>query len=303
MRIVSLVPAGTEMVAALGLGSSLVAVTHDCDFPPEVRALPRVTHSTIAAGASGRAIDTAVREAAAKGESTFHLDGDALRAADPDVIIGQTLCAVCAVTLEALPATLRARVVRLEAASLDGMFDDLARVAGALGVKGRGADLAASLWIRLDTVRRTVEGVTRQRVACLEWLDPLFNGGHWVPEQVALAGGEDILGRPRERSRELAFEELRRADPDVLVLMPCGFGVDRAATEAEILMARDEWTSLRAARQRRVYVVDGAAHFSRPGPRLVDGVEVLASLLHPDRAVPAQAGSMRHVASYTSRTN
>ena len=299
----SLVPAGTEMVAALGLGSWLIAVTHDCDFPPEVRALPRVTRSTIAAGASSGAIDAAVRRAAAVGESTFHLDGEALRAADPEVIVGQTLCAVCAVTLESLPAAMRARIVPLEATSLDGMFDDLARLAVALGVEERGAALATSLRIRLEAIRCAVDGVSRPRVACLEWLDPLFNGGHWVPEQVALAGGEDVLGRARERSREIEFAELRRADPDFIVLMPCGFGVERATAEAELLLSRDDWAALAAARAGRIYAVDGASYFSRPGPRLIEGVEVLASVLQSDRVAAAPAASVRQVASYTPRAN
>ncbi|HKW79350.1 MAG TPA: cobalamin-binding protein [Candidatus Limnocylindria bacterium] len=303
MRIVSLVPAGTEIVAALGLSAHLVAVTHDCDFPPEVQELPRVTRSTIAAGAASRAIDTAVRAAAARGESTFHLDGEALLAARPDVIVGQTLCAVCAVTLAALPATLRARVVPLEADSLDGMFDDLARVAAALDVDERGTRLGESLHARLEAIRRAVQGRGRPRVACLEWLDPPFNGGHWVPQQVAIAGGDDILGSPGARSREIGMRDLARADPDVLVLMPCGFGVDRTCVEAQALLARAEWTLLRAVRAGRVYAVDGAAHFSRPGPRLVDGVEVLASLLHPEALSSTSEAFARCLAAYTSRAN
>jgi iron complex transport system substrate-binding protein len=287
VRIVSLVPAGTEMVAALGLAGSLVAVTHDCDYPPEVRRLPRVTRSTIAPGASSAEIDAAVRAAAARGESTFHLDAAALRDARPDVIVGQTLCAVCAVTLDALPA-LRARVVPLEAASLEGMFADLARLADALGVGETGARVTAALRERLVSVASRVGDHPRPRVACLEWLDPLFNGGHWVPEQVALAGGEDVLGVAGERSREIGFAELERADPDLIVVMPCGFGVTRARREAARL-AGEPWARLRAVRAGRVYPVDGAAYFSRPGPRLVDGVAALAAAFHPELSARARA--------------
>ena len=301
MRIVSLVPAGTEMVGALGLASSLVAVTHDCDYPPEIAALPRVTRSTLPAGSSSRAIDAAVREAASHGESTFHLDAAALRRARPDVIVGQTLCAVCAVTLDALPTALRARVVPLTASSLEGMFEDLARVAEALGARERGRAVVSALRRRLDAVRKRVATVRTPRVACLEWLDPLFNGGHWVPEQVALAGGIDILGAPGERSREIGFDELRAAAPDVIVLMPCGFDATRAAVEAQALLRRDEWSELKAVQEDRAYVVDGAAYFSRPGPRLVDGVEILASMLHPDRA--ATVGPAPLIPAYTRRAN
>ena len=294
MRIVSLVPAGTEIVCALRLAPSLVAVTHDCDYPPEVVRLPRVTHSTIPPRASARDIDVAVREAAASADSTFHLDAAALRDARPDVIVGQTLCAVCAVTLDQLPA-LRARVVPLEAGSLEGMLADIARVADALAVDGAGARLVAELRSRLDRVADATRGRARPRVACLEWLDPLFFGGHWVPEQVATAGGDDVLARPGERSREIAFDDLARADPDVVVLMPCGFHLDRAREDADALLRDPRWSALRAARAGRVHPVDGAAYFSRPGPRLVDGAELLADLLHPELAVAPRA--------YTRATN
>jgi iron complex transport system substrate-binding protein len=196
---------------------------------------------------------------------------------------------VCAVTLDALPA-LRARVVPLDASSLDGVFDDIARVADAIAVAERGRRLVESLRARLDRIRAAARGDPRPRVACLEWLDPLFNGGHWVPEQVSLAGGEDVLGVAGARSREVDFAELERADPDTIVLMPCGFHIDRARADRDELVRRPEWRGLRAARAGRVHAVDGAAYFSRPGPRLVDGVEVLASLLHPS-------------ATYTSRAN
>ena len=302
MRIVSLVPAGTEMVAALGCASSLVAVTHDCDFPPEVRTLPRVTRTTIPAGASSRAIDAAVRDAASRGETTFHLDAAALRDARPDVIVGQTLCAVCAVTFDALPVSLRERIVPLAAETIDGMFADVARVTGALDVATRGTRLVATLRSRMEAVRTAVEGRPRPRVACLEWLDPMFNGGHWVPEQVAFAGGDDVLGRSGQRSREVSVDELHATDPDALILMPCGFHEPRAAVEADAFVARRDVARLRAVRERRVHVVDGAAHFSRPGPRLIDGVEVLAALLHPERDARA-SGSSRRLAAYTPRAN
>jgi iron complex transport system substrate-binding protein len=282
MRVVSLVPAATEIACALGAIDDLVAVTHDCDYPPDIGSLPRVTRATIPAGATARPSDTLVREAAQRGESTFHLDADALRAAAPDVILGQTLCEVCAVTLDQVPRELphQARVVPLEAASLEGMLDDVRRVGDALGRAAAARALVAALRARLDAVGVAVSGRTRPRVACIEWIDPPFNGGHWVPEQVHIAGGVDVLGQPGERSRVVAWEEVRAARPDVVVVMPCGWDVRRASREAGVMPELG----------MRVVAVDGNAYFSRPGPRLVDGVALLASVLHPD-AVAAPEGA------------
>jgi len=278
MRVVSLVPAATEMASALGALEDLVAVTHDCDFPPEVRALQRVTSATIPVGATSREIDTLVREAASRGESTFHLDAGALRDAAPEVILGQTLCAVCAVTLDRVPRELPLppQVVALEADSLEGMYGDLARVGQALGRGSEARALIESLRERVAAVRRAVAWRERPRVACIEWVDPPFNGGHWVPEQVELAGGRDVLGEPGARSRELAWDDVRAARPEIVVVMPCGWDVRRAEQEARAV------PDLAA----RIIAVDGNAYFSRPGPRLVDGVELLASLLHPGIVPP-----------------
>jgi len=283
MRVVSLVPAATEIASALGAMSNLVAVTHDCDFPPQVHTLPRVTSATVPAGATSREIDTLVREAASRGESTFHLDAGALRDAAPDVILGQTLCAVCAVTLDQVPRELplEPRVVPLEATSLEGMYDDVLRVGDALGRAAEARHLVAALRTRVDAVRDAVAGRPRPRVACIEWLDPPFNGGHWVPEQVDLAGGRDVLGEAGARSRELDWHEVRAARPEIVVVMPCGWDARRAEREARTM------PDLGA----RVVAVDGNAYFSRPGPRLVDGIALLASILHPG-AVPSPGGAV-----------
>ncbi len=279
MRIVSLVPAATEMVWALGATAELVAVTHDDDFPTAVLSLPRVTRSTIPADASAREIDVHVREAGARGESTFHLDEQALRDARPDVILGQTLCAVCAVTLDRIPAKLERQpaVVPLIASSIEGMFEDIRRVGSALGCGGDADRLIDDLRSRLTAVETQVAGRARPRVACLEWLDPLFNGGHWVPEQVGIAGGEDVLGIAGARSREIEWGDVIAGRPDIVIAMPCGWDATRAAHEAE---------ALGPIGTARIVGVDGAAYFSRPGPRLVDGVELLASILHPGRVAP-----------------
>ncbi len=279
MRVVSLVPAATEMVYALGAGRLLVAVTHDDDYPPAARSLSRVTSSTIPAGASARQIDTLVREAGARGESTFHLDEPALRAARPDVILGQTLCAVCAVTLERIPTTLEhpPLVVPLDASTIEGVFRDIVRVGAAIERARHAEALVGELRARIQRTAERVAGRSRPRVACLEWLDPPFNAGHWVPEQVRLAGGLDVLGEAGARSREITWEEVRAAGPDIVLAMPCGWDAERAAHEAE---------AIGAVGSARVIGVDGAAFFSRPGPRIVDGLELLASIFHP---VPAES--------------
>ena len=292
----SLVPAGTEIAFALGAGGEVVAVTHDCDFPAAARKLPRVTRSAIAPGSDSRAIDAQVREAAERGESTFHLDAAALAAARPDVLLGQTLCAVCAVTVAQVPATIHPAptVVPLDGDSLEGIFADIDRAGVALGRRDAAARVVADLRTRIAHVEWLVAGSPRPRVASLEWLAPLFNAGHWVPEQVAFAGGHDVLGEPGARSHELTLADVAAADPDVIVLMPCGFDAERAVAESRALAADPAWGRLRAVRDGRIIAVDGNAYFSRPGPRLVDGIELLASLFHPDRAsAPKGARAIR----------
>jgi len=284
MRVVSLVPAATEMVYALGAIGDLVAATHDDDYPETVRRLPSITRSTIPANASAPEIDDHVRQAGARGESTFHLDVEALRTARPDVILGQTLCAVCAVTLESLPPDLEHEplVVPLDASTIEGMFEDLRRVATAIGRKDVADRVLDELRARLAVVTRRVGGLPRPRVACLEWLDPLFNAGHWVPEQVRIAGGEDVLGSAGARSRVIEWDDVVAARPEIVIAMPCGWDAPRAASEA---------ARLGSVGRARVVGVDGAAFFSRPGPRLIDGVELLASIFHPD-ALAAPEGAI-----------
>ncbi len=286
MRVVSLVPAATEIAYALGAVHELVAVTHDCDHPPEVARLPRVTRSTIAPGARSGEIDAAVREASERGDSTFHLDPRALAAARADVLLGQTLCSVCAVTVAHIPASLGAApaVVPLGGASLDGIFADVRAVGAALGRTDEAIRLVSALRDRIAAVRARVEGARRPSVVCLEWLDPLFAAGHWVPEQVEAAGGTELLGRSGVPSVDVADDLLFAADPEVLVLLPCGFDAERAVAESARLRADPRWGRLRAVRAGRVFAVDGSAYFSRPGPRVVDGIELLASIFHPDRA-------------------
>lgn len=304
MRIVSLVPAATEIAWALGAGDDLVAVTHDCDHPAAVRRLPRVTRSTIAPGSDSGQIDAQVRRAAASGESTFHLDAGALREARADVLLGQTICAVCAVTLDQLPRSAGPApvTVALDGGTIEGIFIDIRRVADALGRSTDGARLVADLRTRLERVADAVAGRPRRSAVCLEWLAPPFNGGHWVPEQVAWAGGRDLLGTVGERSREVTWGEVVAARPEELVVMPCGFDATRAVAESAAITGRPEWQTLDAVAAGRAYAVDGNAYFSRPGPRVVDGVELLASLFHPSTVAAPSGAVIRTLATGNGRT-
>ena len=278
----SLVPAATEIAFALGSGDDVVAVTHDCDYPEAARALPRVTRSTIPAGTSSRDIDVAVRAAAAEGDSTFHVDASALADARPDILLGQTLCRVCAVTVSQLPSVMdpSPEILPLDGDSIAGIFDDIERVGEAIGRAREAASFVASLRERIDRVRERVAGLPHPTVVALEWVDPLFSAGHWVPEQVAAAGGVELIGRTNARSREISLDDVVAADPDYVLILPCGFDAQRAARESRVLIADERWTELRAVRDGHVLTLDGNAYFSRPGPRVVDGIELLASALH-----------------------
>jgi iron complex transport system substrate-binding protein len=283
MRIASLVPSSTEMLYALGLGESVVAVTHECDYPPEARAKPHLTRSVIPEGLPAPEIDAAVRERTGRGEALYELDEPTLRELDPDLIVAQAVCEVCAVSFEDVRAVAerlpsRPRVLSLDPSTIGEVLADVPRLADAAAVPEAGSRLAGAAAARLDQVRAAVEGTARPRVAALEWLDPVFVGGHWVPQMIDFAGGEDVLGLPGEKSRTAGWDEVRAARPDVAVVMPCGYDLEGAAAGA--LAYAEPLATLGA----RVVAVDAAAYFSRPGPRLVDGVELLAWILHPDRA-------------------
>src|SRR5215213_5039198 len=285
MRIASLVPSATEMLFALGLGDRVVAVTHECDYPPGVEQLPHLTRSVIPEGLDAAQIDLAVREQTSRGESLYELDEEVLEDLDVDLIVTQAVCEVCAVSFddvravaERLPST--PEVISLDPSTLGEVLADIPRLAEAAGVQEAGEQLVAELGERLEAVERAVEGARRPRVAALEWLDPIYIGGHWVPQMIELAGGEDALGLAGEKSRTAEWAEIEAVAPEVIVSMPCGYYAEQAA--AETVKQRERLAALGA----RVFAVDAAAYFSRPGPRLVEGVELLGHLLHP-ALVPA----------------
>jgi iron complex transport system substrate-binding protein len=286
MRIASLVPSSTEMLFALGLGDSVVAVTHECDYPLGVEQLPHLTRSVIPEGLDAAEIDRAVRERTGEGEALYVLDEEALDELDVDLIVTQAVCEVCAVSFDDVRAVAerlptKPEVISLDPSTLGEVLADIPRLASAAGVEEAGERLVEELAERLEAVERAVEDAPRPRVAALEWLDPIYIGGHWVPQMIELAGGEDALGAPGEKSRTAEWAEVEAVAPEVVISMPCGYYAEQAAAETM------RWRRhLGLVGPRAVFAVDAAAYFSRPGPRLVDGVELLGHLLHPE-LVPA----------------
>lgn len=285
MRAVSLLPAATEICAALGALDVVVGVTHECDHPAAAASRPRVTSSAVPVHAAAGAVDAAVRELAAAGAPLFALDEAAIAALRPDVLLTQALCDVCAVwegDVRAIAARLPGApaVVTLGGTTLAGVADDVRRVADALGRPEAGAALAAAMEARLRAVHEALRGARapRPRVAVVEWTDPVFLAGHWGPEMVRRAGGVDVLGTAGAHSTTVAVDALAAADPEVVVVAPCGYDLARAAAEARALAADPRWAWLAG---RAVWAVDANAYVSRPAPRLVDGVELFARLFHP----------------------
>jgi iron complex transport system substrate-binding protein len=282
MRIVSLVPSATEMLFALGLGPDLVAVTHECDYPAAALELPKITRDLLPSGLSAAEIDAAVRERTLAGQSIYELDEELLHDLLPDLIVTQALCSVCAVSYEDVRAVAeeietRPQVVALDPHTVGEVLGDARTLAQATDRKDAAVELVRDRAARIDRVRLAVRGARRPRVAALEWLDPPFAAGHWVPQLIEYAGGEDVLGFSGERSEERGWVEVQAAEPDVVVVMPCGYDAHTAYREAE--MHRDELLSLGAG---EVVAVDAASYFSRPGPRIVEGLELLAYVLHPE---------------------
>jgi iron complex transport system substrate-binding protein len=273
------------MLFALGLGDSVAAVTHECDYPPGVEQLPHLTRSVIPSGLDAAEIDAAVRERTSRGEALYELDEDTLAELDIDLIVTQAVCEVCAVSFDDVRAVAERlptapEVISLDPSTLGEVLADIPRLAEAAGVPEEGSRLADELGSRLEAVEEAVADARRPRVAALEWLDPIYIGGHWVPQMIELAGGDDALGLPGEKSRTAEWAEVEAAMPEVVISMPCGYYAEQAA--AETMRWRRHLSLLGA----RVFAVDAAAYFSRPGPRLVDGVELLGHLLHPELVPP-----------------
>ncbi len=303
MRIASLLPSSTEIVCALGLEEELVAVTHECDYPPSVRGKPSVTSSVLDHQASSAEIDRHIRRLVHEGSSIYRLDAERLRELSPDLILTQELCAVCAVSypiVEQAAHRLEAstQVVSLEPERLDDVFDHVELVGRLTGRQERARRVVQGLRQRITRVREQVAGREPVRVVCVEWIDPPYNSGHWTPELVEIAGGHDPLGTPGQPSRPVGWPDVQAADPAAIVVIPCGFTLERGWREMSALAGRPDWETLRAVRRGQVFVVDGSAFFSRPGPRLVDSIEILAGILHPQAVPRPPAGVARRWAGF-----
>jgi iron complex transport system substrate-binding protein len=282
MRIVSLVPSATEMLFALGLGSDLIAVTHECDYPPAAVELPKITRDVLPAGLSTAQIDAAVKERTLAGQSIYELDVEMLHDLRPDLIVTQALCSVCAVSYDDVRAVAeeidtQPMVIPLDPHTLGEVLGDARTLAQATGARDAAVELVRDASARIDRIRLAVRSAKRPRVAALEWLDPPFAAGHWTPQLIEYAGGEDVLGFAGEHSEQRSWQEVEISEPDIVIVMPCGFDAQIAHREAE--MHRDQLAAVGAG---EVVAVNAAAYFSRPGPRIVDGLELLAHILHPE---------------------
>ena len=297
MRIVSLLPSATEIVYALGLEDQLVGVTHECDWPPAARTLPVVSHSALPATTDPVEIDRVVAASLGDGEPIYRLDREAIRDLRPDVVLSQDLCAVCAVPSGHVNAALevlgcRAEVVSLDPGSLDEVLGCVLRVGEVTGTASRAEAVVADLRRRLADVRAAVAGRPRPRVFALEWGDPPFNGGHWIPDMIDAAGGAPVLANRGAPSERIRWSDIAAAEPDVVVFMPCGYELDAAVEEGRrTLVARPELAGA------TIFAVPANAHFSRPGPRLVDGVEILAAALHPGASASSPGDAVLRLSS------
>jgi iron complex transport system substrate-binding protein len=301
MRIVSLLPSATEILFALGLDAEVVGVSYDCDFPPQVSARRVVVDSRIPQGLPSLEIDRRVREFVQRGESLYIVNAEALRELAPDLVVTQDLCLVCAASPDDLAAVLanfekRPRVLSLNPRNLGDVWDDISRVASETSREDFAGKLLAEIEQRLHALKRQIDRISkRPRVAFLEWLEPFYVGGHWVPEMVALAGGEDIFGKVGAPSFRVELKDIVAAAPDIIVVAPC------ARKEYCGMTFPPEWDGIPAVRNGRVYAFDANAYASRPGPRLVTGVEALAKIFHPEIVVGDEAASAFEIANPTRK--
>jgi iron complex transport system substrate-binding protein len=300
MRICSLLPSATEILFALGLGDSVAGVTHECDFPPEAANRPALIRPRVDPQAQPAELDRQVTELVARGESIYSVDADLLGSLSPDLIVTQDLCHVCAASPDDLAAALarfakRPKVLALTPHSLVDVWNDIRRIGDATQRRREAQGLAITLEQKVAAIEaKAARAASRPRVLCLEWLEPFYVGGHWVPEMVAKAGGEDVLGRTGKPSFRITAEEISGTNADVIVVMPCGYNVARTVSEFDFAKLPDIWRDLPALRERRIFAVDANSYFSRPGPRLSDGVALLAHLFHPDLfSLDLPAGAFR----------
>lgn len=288
-RIVSLIASSTEIVCALGLEEQLVGRSHECDYPPSVKRLPVCTRPKFETKGTSYEIDQRVKEILQQALSVYHVDAELLRHLRPSHIITQTQCEVCAVSLKDVEQAVcqliesKPTIIALEPNALVDIWADIQRVADALDVSTRGRQLVQKLQNCMADMAKKAQTVkARPRVVCIEWIEPLMASGNWMPELVEMAGGINLFGQAGKHSPRMAWDELRRKDPDVIAVLPCGFDIERTRQELPALTRKPGWSDLKAVRERRMYVLDGNAYFNRPGPRLVQSLEILAEILHSD---------------------
>lgn len=293
-RIVSLLPSATEIVCALGLGDRLVGRSHECDFPPEVKGLPVCTAAKLDSTTSSADIDRQAKSLLQQSLSLYEVDLVRLKELRPDLILTQAQCEVCAVSAADVERALSEwtphppQVLSLSPRRLADVWEDIRRMAVTLGAEEKSREVLRALKNRcVDVIEKACTLKQRPFVACIEWLDPLMAAGNWVPDMVELAGGRNLFGEPGKHSPALDWEQLAARDPDLIVIMPCGFDISRTLRELPALVQRPGWNKLRAVKKHRVFVTDGSQYFNRPGPRLVESLEMLAELFHPDK-FPAQ---------------
>jgi iron complex transport system substrate-binding protein len=300
MRICSLLPSATEILYALGLGDSVVGVTHECDYPADAATKPALIRQRVDPQAAASEIDRQVRELVARGESIYAVDAELLGSLAPDLIITQDLCHVCAASPDDLATALtrltkKPHVLALTPHSLRDVWDDVRKIGDATQRRREAQALSITLEQKVAAIEaRAAQAKTRPRILCVEWLDPYYVGGHWVPEMAAKAGGQDVLGRAGEPSFRVTADEIAATGAEIIVVMPCGFGVERVASEYRTTNFPSGWLDLPAAREQRIFAVDANSYFSQPGPRLADGVALLAHLFHPSLfPAPPPAGSFQ----------
>jgi len=288
-RIVSLIASATEIVHALDMGAHQVGRSHECDFPDSVLSLPICTAPTFSVAGSSQEIDNRVKETLRKALSVYEVFEEVLEQLQPTHIITQSQCEVCAVSLREVEEAVGKRLscqptlVSLQPDGLNEVWKDMGLVANSLGIEAKGTELVESLSQRMDRISSRAQTASkRPRVACVEWLEPLMAAGNWMPELVERAGGENLLGESGKHSSWMSWEELSQSDPDILVVLPCGFDMKRTREEMYWLTDRSEWGSLKAVQKGRVYVTDGHQYFNRPGPRLMESLQILAEIIHPE---------------------
>jgi len=287
MRVVTLIASATEIVCALGCRDRLVGRSHECDFPPDVRDLPALTEPKFPTDGTSYEIDQRVKAIVQEGTSVYRVFADALGELEPDVIVTQDQCEVCAASLADVEKALcdwtgrPMRIVSLQPNGLADIWGDILKVAGALGIEAHGEALVSDLRQRMTAVQEQVTAQPkRPRVACIEWVDPLMAAGNWVPELVEMAGGENLFGEAGKHAPWMSWDELATADPDVIVVLPCGYDIARSVQDMPILEAKPGWGDLRAVREGRVLIADGNQYFNRPGPRVAESLEIMAEILH-----------------------